>query len=257
LSQGVTNVFLKCGPALISFSAESLHGFRGNVSPFSLSQSSGTALEVCLVDDLANGIPFNGNLGPGKFALEERRLLVVSPQSAFRAEAILRLAWAIMTERLGGVLLHASAVSHAGRAVVVSGKSGTGKSTIARHAREAGAQLLSDEMVQWLPDAKHSQGLVWGTPFFSDADLAGGWHWAVPRLVCTVEHAQHESLRPWPPAEAVKVLMAQRFQAPHQSAAQATAAVMQLLKGVSLGVFSCRNAPAAGEALLAQVSTLP
>ncbi len=246
-------MFLHCGPQAFAVDLKSLLPTRLEFQYFEEKTKVLPALHVELVEGLVDGVPFDGNLGQGSYTVVGDRLRIAAPLTDLRGEAIVRLAWAVLTERLGGVLLHASGVKRGDSAVIVCGKSGTGKSTLARHARNAGAQLLSDEIIQWLPDTEQRQGRVWGTPFFSEADLSGGWHSAVPALACTVSHAPHEALAPWPPTEAVKVLMAQLFQAPHQSAVHAAARLMPLLKHVSLGVFSCRNAPEAGAALLSHV----
>ena len=52
----------------------------------------------------------------------------------------------------GGVLLHSAAFAHDGRAQVVFGRSGAGKSTSARLALAAGWEVLSDDMNALLPD---------------------------------------------------------------------------------------------------------
>lgn len=70
-------------------------------------------------------------------------------ESANTLEAAVRIGMSIALPRLGGLILHASAIAAHGRAWVFAGMSGAGKSTIATMLTEARPSLikLSDELV--------------------------------------------------------------------------------------------------------------
>jgi len=67
-------------------------------------------------------------------------------------ENFLRVLVAYRLTRSGGVLLHSGAFARAGRAQVVFGRSGAGKSTSSRLALGAGWEVLSDDMNALLRD---------------------------------------------------------------------------------------------------------
>jgi hypothetical protein len=67
-------------------------------------------------------------------------------------ENFFRVLVAYRVAHSGGVLLHSAAFARDGRAQVVFGRSGAGKSTSARLALAAGWELLSDDMNALLPD---------------------------------------------------------------------------------------------------------
>lgn len=129
------------------------------------------AYEIRLVSSLGAGASrmrhqlFEG----GYWERRASTLLVALPDSSYAAEAAIRLGWGIATVEAGGLLIHSSACSFDGVAVVAAGQSGDGKSTLAKLCVEAsGARLLSDEMVQVFPD-----GTCSGTPFRSDCPIPG------------------------------------------------------------------------------------
>lgn len=151
--------------------------------------------------------------------------------------------WALSAR--GGVLLHASGVSVNGSGALVTGVSGAGKSTLARWAREAGALLLSDEVVGVLPD-----GSLLGTPFYSDIDLWGA-NLRVPLVVAmTLTHGSSESFEDLPANQLVEELCGQTFQrTPPMPASEALRCLAPSVTRSRTGRFTCRNAPSAGEAL--------
>jgi hypothetical protein len=73
------------------------------------------------------------------------------------------LAWRMLSR--GGALLHAAGILLRGRAFALAGPAGSGKSTWARLAEEAGASVLSDDLV--LLDGHEGRIEALGAPFRS------------------------------------------------------------------------------------------
>jgi energy-coupling factor transporter ATP-binding protein EcfA2 len=96
-------------------------------------------------------------------------VLVEPPGDALDTELALRVALQLATLRQGGLLLHSGGVAFGGHAVVAVGPSGAGKSTFTRLCAQAGAAVLSDEVLALYPD-----GRVEGSPFCSEVDLPSG-----------------------------------------------------------------------------------
>jgi hypothetical protein len=85
------------------------------------------------------------------------------PYFAFANFVRAALAWRMLSR--GGALLHAAGIVLGGRAFVLAGPAGSGKSTWARLAEEAGGSVLSDDLV--LLDG-HGDGIeALGAPFRS------------------------------------------------------------------------------------------
>ncbi len=147
-----------------------------------------------------------GPMGRCRFVLEGPVLKVEVPEGVFQAELVLRLAWSLVTSRQGGVLLHASAISDGTAALVASGKSGDGKSTLSRWCRRAGLTLLTDEIVQVFPD-----GTCAGSPFRSDADNVGARGTFPVRAFVALEKAPHEALGPLSASHAALLAASQCF----------------------------------------------
>ncbi|HKX28060.1 MAG TPA: hypothetical protein VJ302_10230 [Blastocatellia bacterium] len=105
--------------------------------PGGLSRPFGDEEEYCLLD------------GIGDFLVRHGREIVVEPQPEVEP-AILRhylLGWVMATllRQRGILMLHASAVAVAGRAIIFFGPSGRGKSTTAAAFVRQGATLLADD----------------------------------------------------------------------------------------------------------------
>lgn len=75
--------------------------------------------------------------------------------------AVLSLLAATLAERVGGLVLHATAIVVAGRAVLFVGPSGAGKTTSARQVR--GATWLARDRALVVPDAA-GEWVAWGVP---------------------------------------------------------------------------------------------
>jgi hypothetical protein len=86
--------------------------------------------------------------------------------SVYSFDACLRVLLSVLLPRLGGLLLHASAVAAArGRGYVFAGRSGSGKTTIARLLGKA--SILNDELCTVGTDNKRDV-TVNGTPFWGE-----------------------------------------------------------------------------------------
>lgn len=147
-----------------------------------------------------------GPLGRFRFLLDGARLDVEVPDGMFQGEAVLRLAWYLVTTRQGGVLIHAAAITDGARALVACGKSGDGKSTLSRLCRRGGLTLLTDEIVQLFPD-----GQCGGTPFRSDEDNVGSPGRFPAQLFVALRKASGEHLEPLAPLDAGQLVSAQCF----------------------------------------------
>jgi hypothetical protein len=90
--------------------------------------------------------------------------------SPFAVDCVLRVIFATLLPRLGGLLIHGCGLRHASVGVVFPGPSGAGKTTLARKAPDAD-DVLSDEIVavRRLDDGWR----VFGTPFWGDFARGG------------------------------------------------------------------------------------
>jgi len=193
------------------------------------------------------GRPLNPRKPEGaRLLVQGRELLVEPPEDALDAELALRAALHLVTLQQGGLLLHASGVVFGGVALVAVGRSGAGKSTFARLARQAGGALLSDEVLALFPD-----GRVLGTPFRSDPDMVGTAREASLGGLFALVHAPAESLAPLAPAAVVPLLLAQSFRAPGDGLTQAELLqrVAALASHFPAYSFSFRNHSEAGDYL--------
>ncbi|HEY8211921.1 MAG TPA: hypothetical protein VIG99_30775 [Myxococcaceae bacterium] len=159
-----------------------------------------------------------GALGPGgvsvgAYRVEGDEVRVWIPDDPWLAEAALRLAMSVAFERQGGLLLHAAGIAFAGGAGawLAVGASGRGKSTLAQYCSDAGAEVLSDETVGWLPD-----GTLWATPFRSTARFTRSRP-LEPRpfsVLAFLEHGEAERLEAMGEAEAVRQVLSQTYRVP-------------------------------------------
>ncbi len=90
--------------------------------------------------------------------------------SPFAVDCVLRVIFATLLPRVGGLLIHGCGLRHASVGVVFPGPSGAGKTTLARKAPDAD-DVLSDEIVavRRLDDGWR----VFGTPFWGDFARGG------------------------------------------------------------------------------------
>lgn len=189
-----------------------------------------------------------GGVELGALSVDGTRLTVALGSHEHAGLAALRAAYFASVLDQGGLLLHACAVSFGGGVACAAGVSGAGKSTLARLAGEAGATLLSDEIVALLPD-----GTAWGTPFFSDYRAPGAVGGQPLRLALALVKASAEALVPLKPQELARLFLSQAFrtEALPLSNADALARLSRCLeraeacsfhfrKDVEAGAFLCR-----------------
>jgi hypothetical protein len=190
--------------------------------------------------------PITGSPAPwGFYRLKGDLLLAHIPDDMWAAESILRIAWQVITHRLGGVLMHGCGVSWGGEGVAAIGVSGAGKSTLAAlcAGHPAHATLLTDEIVQLFPD-----GTVWGTPFRSNVENVGAPGPAKLKSLLLLEKGDHEELKPVAPGDALSELLPQLY-APMPGVAprgEAVRRVMEIADKAGVQRLTFRKDPAVG-----------
>lgn len=189
------------------------------------------------------GTQIDAPLGRCTFRFDGATLDVAVDDGMYRGELVLRLAWYLLGTRLGAVLIHASAVRLGDVALVAAGKSGDGKSTLARLCLGAGLELLTDEVVMLFPD-----GRISGTPFRSDFDNVGQPGLVRARYVVALEKAQREALEPLNPLAAVQLAMSQCFDVAEVALprAEVRRRLLAFLAAVEPRTLAFRKDPAAG-----------
>lgn len=102
------------------------------------------------------GEVFLGWPGVGKLTIHDGKRIVVDPETGADEAMVRRFvvgpALAVLLVQRGVLVLHASAVSIAGRAVAFLGGAGHGKSTMAAAMYEHGHPIVSDDVVPVLRD---------------------------------------------------------------------------------------------------------
>lgn len=189
------------------------------------------------------GTAIDAPLGKCTFTLGEGTLDVAVGDGMFLGELVLRLCWYLLTTRQGGVLIHACALKEGDTAIVASGKSGDGKSTLSRLAVGAGLELLTDEVVMLFPD-----GRVCGTPFRSDFENAGQPGLVKAKYFFALRKSQGEALEELSALGATQLAMAQCFDVAEVaiSRAEVRKRLLQFLANVELRTLAFRKDPAAG-----------
>lgn len=236
---------LRCADGVIAVDASLAEMSRPRVHIGAFTELSSVSTPLLTVErlDRLEGQLVEGPLGRCLVRLEGERLQVEVAEGPFLGELVLRLAWHVVTARLGGVLMHASGLAQGEVALVACGKSGDGKSTLSRLASAAGLRLLTDEIVQLFPD-----GRVGGTPFRSDFDNVGSPGLVKARYFATLAKAQHEALEPLTALEAGAVALAQCFdlEAFALPRIELRRRVLGFLSNVELRTLAFRKHPAAG-----------
>jgi hypothetical protein len=189
------------------------------------------------------GTPIDAPLGQCTFVLDGDVLDVAVQDGMYRGELVLRLAWYLCGTRQGAVLIHASALREGGAAIVAAGKSGDGKSTLARLGKGAGLELLTDEVVMLFPD-----GRVSGTPFRSDFDNVGQPGVVKAKYFFALEKAQGEELKVLSPLAAAQLAMSQCFDVAEVAIprAEVRARLLGFLSNVEVRTLAFRKDAAAG-----------
>lgn len=202
------------------------------------------ALVVRRHASLEGATEIDAPLGRCSFRFDGHTLDVVVEDGMYRGELVLRLAWYLLGTRLGAVLIHACAVKQGDVALVASGKSGDGKSTLARLCVGAGLVVLTDEVVMLFPD-----GRVSGTPFRSDFDNAGTPGLVPARFFVALEKAPHEALEPLAALAAVQLAMSQCFDVAEVALprVEVRRRLLAFLAAVEVRTLAFRKDPAAGQ----------
>lgn len=139
----------------------------------------------------------------GVLSVEGDHMVVVHPRHMLAVENALRVLYALLLVRNGGVLLHAAGVVREPGASVLFGRSGSGKTTVARMAR--GRALLGDDLVALR--RTHRGWVACSTPF-------GGEHARTRRNraaglseLLRLRHGDHFEARPMAAARGVAALL--------------------------------------------------
>lgn len=243
---------LRCGDGVVRVDASlaEMSRPRVHIGAFTTADTSAPLLHIERVAGL-DGQLVEGPLGRCVVQFDGERLKVEVADGPFLGELVLRLAWYLVTARQGGVLVHACALARGEVGLVASGKSGDGKSTLARLGTAAGLRLLTDEIVQLLPG-----GRVGGTPFRSDQDNVGSPGVVRARYFVTLVKAPHEALAPLPALEAGAVALAQCFDidAFRLPPVELRRRVLAFLAEVELRALAFRKDPEAGRFVAAALA---
>jgi hypothetical protein len=122
----------------------------------------------------------------------------------FSLDSVLRILHTILLAREGGFLLHASSAIRNGRALLFSGISGAGKTTMARLA-PSDAVVLTDE-VSYVT-RKDSHYFAVGTPFFGELARAGANERAPIKALYLLAKGPENKIEPIAGTEAVRALL--------------------------------------------------
>jgi hypothetical protein len=115
--------------------------------------------------------------------------------SPFALDCVLRVLYATLLPRMGGMLIHGCGLRHAAVGVIFPGLSGAGKTTLARKAPDSD-DVLSDEIVavRRLDDGWR----VFGTPFWGDFARGGisMRSWSLRTLAFLAQSPQEVAMTP-------------------------------------------------------------
>jgi len=122
----------------------------------------------------------------------------------YAIDSVLRILHTLVLAREGGFLVHAASVVHHGRAFLLAGRSGAGKTTIARLA-PPDAVLLTDEIsyVRWHQGQYHA----FGTPFAGEMARPGENLHAPLDAVYLLAKGQRNMIEPIGLADACRALL--------------------------------------------------
>lgn len=123
-------------------------------------------------------------------------------------EAAVRIGVSIALPRVGGLLLHASAVATDRGALVFLGQSGAGKSTISSMLHEAwpGCEKISDELLAVVADDSTGGWRAHVTPFLGGDGLPHGRSWPLAEVYLLHQAREHRR-SPLSPARALPELL--------------------------------------------------
>jgi hypothetical protein len=107
---------------------------------------------------------------------QEAELRLSSTQPVEDVDYFLRVIYALLAFRDGGLLFHAAGIVRQGRAYLFFGPSGCGKTTVARLSRDD--QVLNDDLVLLLP--AEEGWLAYATPFWNPSQVRPAGPTAAP-----------------------------------------------------------------------------
>jgi hypothetical protein len=167
--------------------------------------------------------------------------------SPFALDCVLRVLYATLLPRVGGMLIHGCGLRHASIGVVFPGASGAGKTTLARKAPDAD-DVLSDEIVavRQLDDGWR----VFGTPFWGDFARGGisMRSWPLRTLAFLAQSPREVAMTPIMSSDATLRLLGcfLAFATDRASVERSLAVAVQLCAGVrSVEACLTRTAPTA------------
>jgi hypothetical protein len=139
-----------------------------------------------------------------EFDLAARRGRITLFPNPYAIDALLRIVHSLLMAGSGGILLHAASGISGGRAVVFSGVSGAGKTTIARLAPPS-VRLLTDEISYLRREGTEYR--VYGTPFSGELGMRGEDISAPLAAIHLIEHGAANRRAPLAQPEAVRRLL--------------------------------------------------
>jgi len=179
----------------------------------------------------------------GAYRFDGDTIQVALPDNPTLARRALALGYQTAAVGQGGLLLHGCAVAWGDFGFAAFGPSGAGKSTLARLCARHAGRILSDEVVLLRRD-----GRVWGTPFWSEPELAGTAEGARLTALFSLAHGGAERVDPVSSMDASTSLSEQVFDFAHRGlkprALLETVAPLLEVPGVHRLTFA--NRPEAG-----------
>jgi hypothetical protein len=133
-----------------------------------------------------------------------RRGEIHQSPNRYSVDSVLRILHSLALVPESGFLLHASSGIRNGRAYIFAGRSGAGKTTMARLA-PPGVTLLTDE-ISYIRRAQATY-FACGTPFWGELAKAGENHSGLIQALCFLEHAPENRLTPLSGAESLRSLL--------------------------------------------------
>ncbi len=126
-----------------------------------------------------------------------------SRANLYSVDSLLRVLWTQLLLRERGFLVHACGIRHGNRGFLFPGRSGRGKTTLAR--KTPLAAVLSDELVG--VNLRNDTPLVMGTPFWGEFQRGGRPNNLPLRGIYFLQRGPALQLQPLAPPEALKKLL--------------------------------------------------